>query len=225
MLKTLATLVEKNRYFFIPFLLWLIIGGILLGVFTKDQLFLAVNGAHNPVADILVTISTYVGNGALFGVILAFFLIKRQWRNFFIGAAAFLVVTLIVQALKRIYVEPRPISYFTDPSILHILPWISVHSGLSFPSGHTSTAFAMYCFIGLMWNNKKMGWVLFLLALSTAHSRLYLCQHFFSDVYAGSIIGTFGSTVVYWLFEYRKSQTPGTTCIHNTVITPSPGIS
>lgn len=223
MLKTLATLVAKNRYFFIPFLLWLIIGGTLLTIFTKDQLFLAVNGAHNPVADILVTISTYVGNGLLFGIILAFFLFKRQWRNFFMGAAAFLLVTLIVQLLKRAFSEPRPISYFSDPTILHILPWISVHSGLSFPSGHTSTAFAMYCFITLMWNNKKMGWVLFLLALSTAHSRLYLSQHFFSDVYAGSIIGTVSSTLVYWLFEYRKSQTPGTTCIHNTVITPSAG--
>lgn len=223
MLKTLATLVAKNRYFFIPFLLWLIIGGILLTIFTKDQLFLAVNGAHNPVADILVTISTYVGNGLLFGIILAFFLFKRQWRNFFMGAAAFLLVTLIVQFLKRAFSEPRPISYFPDPSILHILPWISVHSGLSFPSGHTSTAFAMYCFITLMWHNKKMGWVLFLLALSTAHSRLYLSQHFFSDVYAGSIIGTICCTLVYWLFEYRKSQTPGTTCIHNPVITPSAG--
>ncbi|SIO39274.1 phosphatase PAP2 family protein [Chitinophaga niabensis] len=223
MLKTLATLVAKNRYFFIPFLLWLIIGGALLTIFTKDQLFLAVNGAHNPVADILVTISTYVGNGLLFGLILAFFLFKRQWRNFFMGAAAFLLVTLIVQFLKRAFSEPRPISYFTDPTVLHILPWISVHSGLSFPSGHTSTAFAMYCFITLMWSNKKMGWVLFLLALSTAHSRLYLSQHFFSDVYVGSIIGTFCCTLVYWLFEYRKSQTPGTTCIHNTVITPSAG--
>lgn len=221
MLKTLATLVEKNRYFFIPFLLWLIIGGILLTVFTKDQLFLTVNGAHNPVADILVTITTYVGNGCLFGVILAFFLFKRQWRNFFMGAAAFLVVTLIVQFIKRAVAEPRPISYFSDPSILHILPWISVHSGLSFPSGHTSTAFAMYCFIGLMWDNKKMGWILFLLALSTAHSRLYLSQHFFADVYAGSIIGTLCCTLVYWLFEYKKSQTPGTTCIHSTIITPA----
>ncbi|MRG47872.1 phosphatase PAP2 family protein [Chitinophaga sp. SYP-B3965] len=221
MLKTLATLVAKNRYFFIPFLLWLIIGGILLTVFTKDQLFLTVNGAHNPIADVLVTISTYLGNGALFGIILAFFLYKRQWRNFFMGGASLLLVTLIVQFMKRAVNEPRPISYFSDPSVLHILPWISVHSGLSFPSGHTSTAFAMYCFLGLMWDNKKMGWVLFLLALSTAHSRLYLSQHFFSDVYAGSIIGTFFCTIIYWLFEYKKSQTPGTTCIHGTIITPA----
>lgn len=213
-------MIQKNRYFFIPFFLWVIVGGILLLLYTKDQLFLAVNGVHNPVADVLVTGSTYLGDGTAFGVLLAVFLCMRRWRLFFIGASSLLLVTLIVQSAKHYFNDPRPIAYFPDTSILHTVSWISVHSSLSFPSGHTSTAFAMCCYIALIWNRKKAGLLLFLIGLTTAHSRLYLSQHFFADVYAGSIIGTCCSTLIYWLFEYKKSQTPGTSSLHNSVISP-----
>lgn len=225
MLKTLVALVQSNRYFFVPFILWAIAGGALLSFYTKDQLFLGVNGAHCSLADILVTASTYLGDGIAFGVMLLALLIMRRWRLFLTGAGSLLFITLVVQSIKHYVNDPRPIAYFTDTDLLHIVPWINVHSGLSFPSGHTSTAFGMFCFMALIWNNKKMGLLLFVLALSTAHSRLYLSQHFFADVYFGSIIGTVCSTTIYWLVEYRQSQTPGTNCTHNTSLAPPPGMA
>lgn len=225
MLKTLTALVQSNRYFYVPFFLWVITGGTLLSLFSKDQLFLGVNGAHCALADWLVTGSTYLGDGIAFGVMLAIFLVMRRWRLFLMGAGSLLFITLVVQSIKHYVNDPRPIAYFADPEMLHIVPWISVHSGLSFPSGHTSTAFGMFCFMALIWNNKKMGLLLFLLGLSTAHSRLYLSQHFFADVYFGSIIGTLCSTMIYWLFEYKRSQTPGTTCVHGTVAAPPAGMA
>lgn len=225
MLKTLAALVQSNRYFYVPFILWTFLGGTLLSLYSKDELFLCVNSAHCVMADWLVTCSTYLGDGIAFGVLLAALLVMRRWKLFLMGAGSLLFITLVVQSIKHAVNDPRPIAYFTDPDLLHVVPWINVHSGLSFPSGHTSTAFGMFCFLALIWNNKKMGLLLFIIALSTAHSRLYLSQHFFADVYFGSIIGTFCSTLIYWLFEYKKSQTPGTTCRHNTVITPSAGMA
>ncbi len=225
MLKTLAALVRSNRYFYVPFFLWVLTGGILLSLYSKDQLFLGVNGAHCFLADILVTGSTYLGDGIAFGVMLVVLLIMRKWRLFLVGAGSLLFITLVVQSIKHYVNDPRPILYFQDPSILHIVPWIDVHSGLSFPSGHTSTAFGMFCFLALILHNKKWGLLLCVLALSTAHSRLYLSQHFFADVYFGSIIGTLCSTMLYWLFEYKRSQTPGTTCLHNTAATPSAGMA
>lgn len=214
---------RQNRYFYVPFLLWLIIGGALLSLFTKDDLFLTVNGANHPVMDVLVTGITYLGDGITFGVMLLVLLIMRRWKLFFMGAGALLMVTLIVQGIKHAVNEPRPIVYFGEESdVCHIVQWVRVHGGLSFPSGHTSTAFSMFCFLALVWRNKKMGMLMFVLGIITAHSRLYLSQHFFADVYVGSIIGTVVSSFIFWVFEYRKSQTPGQACTHGTVAMPQP---
>lgn len=222
-MKTLVTLVQQNRYFYAPFLLWLIIGGALLSLFTKDDLFLAVNGAHNPVVDVLSTGITYLGDGITFGLMLLVLLILRKWKLFLMAAGILLMVTLIVQGIKHAVNEPRPIVYFgEEQKVCHIVQWVKVHGGLSFPSGHTSTAFAMFCFLALVWGNKKMGMLMFIFGILTAHSRLYLSQHFFADVYVGSIIGTSVSSLVFWLFEYRKSQTPGQACSHGSIVVPQP---
>lgn len=214
---------QQNRYFYAPFLLWLIIGGALLSLFTKDDLFLSVNGAHNPVMDVIATGITYLGDGITFGLMLLVLLILRKWKLFLMAAGILLMVTLIVQGIKHAVNEPRPIVYFgEEPHVCHIVQWVKVHGGLSFPSGHTSTAFAMFCFLSLVWGDKKMGIWMFVFGILTAHSRLYLSQHFFADVYVGSIIGTSVSSLVFWLFEYRKSQTPGQACSHGTIVVPQP---
>lgn len=190
--------------------------------FSKDDLFLSINGANAPAYDLLVTGCTYMGDGIIFGLVLVSLLVMKRWRLFLVGLTVFLLVTLIVQSIKHYVNEPRPLAYFSDPAILHSVEWMKIHSGLSFPSGHTSTAFGMYCFLALIWNNKRMGLVLFLLGLATGHSRIYLSQHFFADVYVGSIIGTVSCLLVYWAFEVKKSQTPGAACPHNTVVSPQP---
>ncbi len=225
MFYTLVTLVQKNRYFFIPFLLWMIFGGILLSLCSKEELFLAVNGLHNPVSDVLATIATYLGDGQTYAVILLILLIRRQWRPFLISASILALVTFLVCTAKNVFDEPRPITYFADISLLHTVAWMPPHAWNSFPSGHTSTAFGLCCFLAIWWEKKEMGLLLFALGLAAAHSRMYLCQHFFEDVYTGSMIGTFSGIFIYGLFELRKTGTPGTTCPRGTVITPSAGVA
>lgn len=223
-MKTLVTLVQRNRYFYVPFLLWLIIGGALLSLFTKEDLFLSVNRANTPSLDVIVSGTTYLGDGITFALMLLAFLVLRKWKLLLMGGGTLLLVTLVVQGIKHAVNEPRPIVYFggEEAQVCHIVQWVRVHGGLSFPSGHTSTAFAMFCFLALVWGNKKMGWMMFACGIITAHSRLYLSQHFFADVYAGSIIGTVISSMVFWLFEFRQSQTPGKACSHSTMPVPQP---
>ena len=52
-----------------------------------------------------------------------------------------------------------------------------------------------------------MGTVYLLLGLVAAWSRIYLAQHFFIDVYVGSIIGTTTSLLLYVIFEQKKGDT------------------
>ena len=207
-MKTLITLFGKNRWFFIPFLLWVVTGGVLqLFFFTHGELFLAINQVHAPWADVIMSGVTYIGDGATFGIMLAIILVMRKFRLFFHAGAILLLVTILVQSAKHFFNAPRPISYFGDTGLVHTVKWVTVHSSCSFPSGHTTTAFAMFCFLALITKNKVAGAAFMLMGLIAAWSRIYLAQHFFIDVYVGSIIGTMSTVFIYMLFDQRKNKT------------------
>jgi membrane-associated phospholipid phosphatase len=59
----------------------------------------------------------------------------------------------------------------------------------SFPSGHTTTAFTMALIMAHMINKKSWSVILPALALLAGYSRVYLAQHFPTDVLAGMCIG------------------------------------
>jgi membrane-associated phospholipid phosphatase len=82
---------------------------------------------------------------------------------------------------------------------------LSVHS---FPSGHTVTAFSTALVLAYWCKNKLWGLPLLLLAALVGYSRMYLSQHFFEDVTAGSVIGVVVTVMwVYWTEnrEFLKS--------------------
>jgi membrane-associated phospholipid phosphatase len=217
-LKTLITLFGKNAWFFVPFLLWVVTGAVLqIFFFTHEELFLAINQAHSPWADVIMSGVTYIGDGLTFAVMLAIILVLRKFRLFFHAGAILLLVTVIVQTAKHFFNAPRPISYFENTSLIHTVKWVSVHGSCSFPSGHTTTAFAMFCFLALICKNKTVGALFMAMGLIAAWSRIYLAQHFFIDVYVGSIIGTVSSVFIYMLFDDRKIK-PSPEIVQDPVI-------
>jgi membrane-associated phospholipid phosphatase len=189
----------------VPFLLWVVTGAVLqIFFFSHEELFLAINQANTPWLDVMMTGVTYIGDGLTFGIMLAIILVLRKFRLFFNAAAILLIVTVIVQTAKHFFNAPRPMRYFGDTAVVHTVKWVTVHSSCSFPSGHTTTAFAMFCFLALISKNKATGIVFMSMGLIAAWSRIYLAQHFFIDVYIGSIIGTLSSVFVFMLFDQRK---------------------
>jgi membrane-associated phospholipid phosphatase len=212
-LKTLITLFGKNAWFFLPFLLWIVTGAVLQAAFTHDELFLAINSAHAGWADVLMTGVTYIGDGITFGVMMALILAFRKYKLFLTAATVLIVTTIIVQAAKHYFDEPRPLKYFAENAYLvHTVKWVTVHGSCSFPSGHTTTAFSMFCFLALISNNKILGLLFVTLALLAAWSRIYLAQHFFVDVYVGSIVGTACSLLIYTLFQQGTSKATPEIC-------------
>lgn len=209
-MKTLLTLLGKNAPFFLPFLLWIVAGAMLQTYFTHDELFLGINHVHAPWADVAMSGMTYIGDGITFALMLAFILIFRRYKLFFTAGVILLITTIIVQTAKHYYNEPRPALYFADAkTFVHTVKWVTVHGSCSFPSGHTTTAFAMCTFLALVCRNKFAGSAFLTLALLAAYSRIYLAQHFFVDVYVGSIIGTTSSLIVYTLFhQSRRKPSP-----------------
>ncbi|MBS1563115.1 MAG: phosphatase PAP2 family protein, partial [Bacteroidetes bacterium] len=67
----------------------------------------------------------------------------------------------------------------------------------SFPSGHTTSAFALATILALHATKKGWGVFFLLLAVGVAYSRIYLGQHFLPDVTMGAILGTVSGLLVY----------------------------
>ena len=194
-----------NEWFLIPFLIWIIGGGVALALFDHRSLFAVVNTHHNLVFDYLMVYVTKLGEGFLGIIIMLVLLFKKSFRNrhyFFAALLCNAIPAILVQIIKAYYNEPRPMAVFNKANWIHFLPQWEVLMENSFPSGHTSAAFCLFAFLSMFLTKrfKKFGFLFFLLALFVAYSRLYLAAHFFLDVYVSSILGvSFTVFVIYFL--------------------------
>ena len=107
--------------------------------------------------------------------------IKKQ--AIFIGEA-FLVNAFITTALKHTLKRDRPFETYPD------IDQATSSVGNSFPSGHTSLAFATATSLSLAYPKWYIIVPSFVWAGAVGYSRMHLGVHYPSDVFAGAIIGT-----------------------------------
>jgi membrane-associated phospholipid phosphatase len=82
---------------------------------------------------------------------------------------------------------------------LHIVDMSELYIHNSFPSGHSTQAFAIFICLSLFVRN-HLNKLLFLgIAILVAFSRVYLSQHWLVDITVGSIIGSLTAMVLYYL--------------------------
>jgi membrane-associated phospholipid phosphatase len=200
---------DSGKYFLLLFLCWTIVGGIMLLCEKHRSIYVYVNGQHTALGDIVFPYVSWLGTGWTVIVVLLLLLLIvpkfRTWRYFFAFVFCNIVPFLLAQLIKNIVNAPRPLTYFHDASWIHRVAGQPVNHWLSFPSGHTEGAFALFCLLSLLLPKKyaAVGVLFFLLALATGYSRIYLSQHFFADVYAGSLLGTIFCLLV---FEWIKAE-------------------
>lgn len=181
-----------NIWFLYGCMLYFIVGGWCFLFFEKGEIELWMNQHHHAFWDFLFYYSTSLGNGLFYAAVLIYIGFYRLgW--FVAGSIAFAATGLLTQFLKQIVFTSsmRPGAYFLEKTeeSLHFVEGVMMHSYLSFPSGHTATAFSLFLLLSLM--NQKWWWgtVCFLLALIVGTSRVYLLQHFWVDVFAGAVLG------------------------------------
>lgn len=169
----------------------------LLGC-NKGDLVLWFNQNSNIFLDGFFLVTTQIGLGALFAIpILLSLFVRYQYT--LTGAIAFIFTGILSYLFKKILFKglPRPTAFFTNGELTNLIPGFDYHAHNSFPSGHTMTAFAMLLFIALLVNKKWCSLLAIFLAILVALSRVYLLQHFFADVYVGSILGVFSVLIAY----------------------------
>src|SRR5262249_49954455 len=71
----------------------------------------------------------------------------------------------------------------------------------SFPSGHTTSIFALATILALHVNKKRYACLFFIVAITVGYSRVYNGCHFPADVIAGAILGTISAVIVYLIFS------------------------
>ena len=149
-------------------------------------------GARTPGGISLFFSSTYYVAFILLGVIVA------SVKNRRAGAAllaSIIIVFLIQAAFTDFAPRARP------PQAQHIgdslMYWIE-KSGTtsSFPSGHTMISTAVFTTLLLLDIHPLL---VLLLALPIAISRIFLVQHYISDVMGGIIVGYVTTKITYWM--------------------------
>jgi undecaprenyl-diphosphatase len=128
-----------------------------------------------------------LGSGGLvwIAIALALAILTRRWLVFAAVGAVALLSAVTVTPLQDAIGRHRPPLLFAR---LHPLVRVPPHG--SFPSGHTTTAFA--CALVLAWFVKRRAVriALYVLAAAIAFSRLYVGVHFPLDVLGGAVLGT-----------------------------------
>jgi membrane-associated phospholipid phosphatase len=194
----------RIRFFFIPYLLVLCACFVIKMLFTKSEIYFAVNGHYYTWADAIAPYFTNLGEGWT-TVVLAVILVFFNYSRAFLLAVCYAVTSIFAQIVKHIFDAPRPRLYFQNQlSHIHFVKGAEILSLHSFPSGHTVTAFSTTLLVAYWCRNKGWGLPLLILAILVGYSRMYLSEHFFEDVMAGSIIGVILTVVlIYWLDNKR----------------------
>lgn len=114
------------------------------------------------------------------------------------------LTAIATEGLKIMINRDRPYQKYP----LEIFPYKGSEKGKSFPSAHTSLSFATATSLALVYKKWYVTVPAFVWATGVGYSRLYLGEHYPSDVIAGAAVGIAGAYASHWLnkklFQKKK---------------------
>lgn len=186
-----------------------VIVAIFILLYGKDESFLVINKYNHPSFDFTFRYWTFLGDGLIWIPLFIYVLAFR--RDFLIAVIASVIIcTVLTHFFKRIVFadEFRPIVVLGEEQV-RIIKGIKINRANSFPSGHTSTAFTLALLMAFIVRKNIWVFVFPLIAFFVGYSRVYLAQHFVTDVFAGMLVGIVSaslSLLIYEKFRKRKLQ-------------------
>ncbi len=182
-------------------------GGFILSVGHAES-FRLLNGYHNVPANGFFRYVTHLGDGIFILALAAVFAIFKRYQWSIGVVAGYLLSGIFAQLGKKLLNLPRPLTYFENLNeSIYQVPGVNTHAMGSFPSGHTTSVFALMVYLVLALPPGKYKWLLVLAAILVGYSRIYLSQHFPVDVWAGALIGSICGIVVFiWLKRVNERK-------------------
>ena len=218
-------LFQQNAIFLALSLILLGVLGLALIYIQKGDLHLLLCDRHTPARDIFYRYYTQVAEWFPYVLCVCLLLFSRI-GNGVMASSAMILSALTTQLFKHIINAPRPITWFAQhfPDLqLPLTEGVRMNQWFSFPSGHTTSFFALAFVACILITDKLTGeagptakrsysssglaaiavqLLLFALAALGGYSRIYLSQHFAADVFAGILVGTLITILCYAVF-YR----------------------
>jgi len=177
------------------------------GVFPFDlKVAFALRGEDNPAFAAIMTAVSFLGDGwmpvLLVFAVAAVCVYKKRWLE-----AAFVVATLnsgiLAGVLKMLVGRSRPPSFSMNPSDI-----FQSFNQYAYPSGHVLFFVVFFGFVAyLAWKYLagRMRWIAIslcaILIVLIGPSRIYLGEHWVSDVVGSYIIGTFWLIILILLYQ------------------------
>ncbi|MBR0059707.1 MAG: phosphatase PAP2 family protein [Methanobrevibacter sp.] len=167
-----------------------------------DLFYFINNGLKNPLFDFIMPFTTELGSFvAMLGICLIVIILSILFKKPSIKKIALLCLFSLLLAdgiallLKCIIMEPRPFVYLDNVRLL-----VVENDPCSFPSGHTTSTFAVLSVLVFKFRHRLWSVVLILFGVVIGFSRIYVGVHYPLDVLAGCIIGVLSA---YFTYRYE----------------------
>lgn len=172
-----------------------------------------------PFFDKLMAFMSFFSDYMIVVVFFLFLFFNRERMLAFYFLLTELISTLIQFTAKKIFLRPRPYVQYSE------IKGIFNASGTSFPSGHSVTAMCVFVFILLLIyksNPSKRDKFVFitlgvLYLIFNAFNRMYLGQHFISDIIGGYLLEIAIGGIAFLLYNPFKELY---NLIENTICKP-----
>ncbi|MGM9478259.1 phosphatase PAP2 family protein [Pedobacter sp. GSP4] len=191
--------IKRLPLYFIGLALILLSAVIICCSLSKAESFFVLNSYHNPFLDLFFRLFTNLGDGLLSILLGISLLILKKRKKAITLLLAYFYSSLLAQIVKNLLDRPRPRLYLEQMKLgySNFVSGINLHDHHSFPSGHTTSAFALVTVLVLVYKKRKISIPCLLLATAIGYSRIYLAQHFLIDVICGAMIGSFSALLAF----------------------------
>ena len=220
----MRTFLRQNAVFLTLSLILVVVLGLALLYIPKGELHWLLCSRHTCARDIFYKYYTQIGEWLPY-VFCALILFLGRVGDGVLATSGLAVSGLLAQGLKYIANADRPLVWFATnmPDVtLPLVDGVQMSRYYSFPSGHTTSFFALafvLCLLATRYLAKEertdgrtvvwsiaIQFLCFIAATLGAYSRIYLSQHFASDILGGVVLGLITVMLCYAIFSRFEHQ-------------------